>query len=172
MRRSIRLAGVTTSIVIGLLLIVGFVLIVSYSDIFIVERSYRTKEKASEDGAFERGWLPDYIPHSAANISLRRNRDVCFTDGSFDFAPSDSAAFAEAIRAAHSERYFGQVSLPGAASREATLIRAGYETYRVSRRDGSALFMVHAEHGHCVFATGGRVPEKTDRAKPHHMGGS
>jgi hypothetical protein len=130
-----------------------------YTD--IVERSYRTKEEASDDGAFERNWLPDYIPQSAINISIRRNRDVCITDGSFDFSPGDSEAFSEAIQSAHSGRCFGGVSLSG-AGREATLIDAGYGAYRVSRRDGSALFLVHPEQGHCVFATGGRVPEEAD----------
>lgn len=156
MRRSVRLAAVAATIVIGLLLIAGLVAIVSYSD--IVERSYQTKEEASEDGAFERGWLPDYIPQSATRISVRRNRDVCVTEGSFDFARSDFVAFSDAIRSADSGKVWGGIGAPKGWKED--LIEAGYKAYKVSRKDGSALFFVHPEQGHCVFATAARVPRE------------
>jgi hypothetical protein len=66
----------------GLCVLAFFVLLVAgCSETF--ESRYSDWQKAQKDGAFERGWLPDWLPPSAADI--REIHDLDTNAGAFSF---------------------------------------------------------------------------------------
>jgi hypothetical protein len=61
-----------------------------------VER-YASLDAARADGAIQRGWIPDFVPPSAANIVEKHNIDTNETWGRFEFAASDAESFASSL---------------------------------------------------------------------------
>ena len=137
-------ASVLELLVVGLFLLMSGVLDIS-------ARSYRDKDDAFKDRAFERGWLPPVIPDSAKNISLEHNSDVSVTDATFDFRPEDFRAFTEAIHASDDGGRTHQVAL----LRENQLLREGYQRHEFNRGSYCCTFLIHPEQGRCEFAAGG-----------------
>jgi len=149
MRQIPKVAYIAASCVAALAVIGLLVLMTGAFD--IVERSYPNRETAFEDDAFDRGWLPEFIPQSATNILVKRNRDVCITDGSFDFWPNDFEAFTGAIRSSDNEDRKIRVAF----LRQKELVQAGYRVYEFNHRGGCATFLIHPELGRCEFTATG-----------------
>jgi hypothetical protein len=132
------------------LLVVGFLLLVT--GVFDIDnRSYPNRGEAFKDRAFERGWLPAFIPDSATNISLEHNSDVSVTNANFHFRPEEFQAFAEAIRASDDGERTHQVAL----LRENQLLSEGYQRHEYNRGSYCCRFLIHPEQGRCEFAAGG-----------------
>ena len=58
-----------------------------------VSSNYSTRADAEADRLFTRGWLPEIIPPSSHNISMRNDLDLNVSNGEFSFDPSDYGAF-------------------------------------------------------------------------------
>ena len=112
----------------------------------IDKRSYHTKTEAAEDHLFDRGWLPAFIPVSATNIKVVNNLDINTSIGSFDFAPEDFTAFADAIHASNDG-----TSKHGSNSRMQELTQAGYEDYDFSDRRACWRFLIQPQQGRCEY---------------------
>lgn len=59
----------------------------------IVSSNYATYEQAREDELFLRGWLPEILPVTATNISIRNNLDLNASTGHFEFPAEDISNF-------------------------------------------------------------------------------
>lgn len=59
----------------------------------VVTHTYPTLADAKKAGLFERGWLPDLLPLSAANIRTSNDLDINTSEGRFDLSPADMALF-------------------------------------------------------------------------------
>jgi len=57
----------------------------------VVESSYPTLGSARRDHLFERGWLPDVLPPSSAQIAVSNNLDLNTSWGSFELHPGEWA---------------------------------------------------------------------------------
>ena len=149
MRRPVKLVVTTAACVGGLLLVSLFVMMSGVFD--ITERSYRSKEDAIRDRAFERGWLPAFIPQSATEITLEHNSDVSLTYGTFQFRAEEFLKFTEAIHSSDDgDRKHGVALL-----REEQLLREGYKIFNYNHGDYCCRFLIHPEQGRCEFAAGG-----------------
>ena len=144
----------TVASVLGLLVVGLFLLVVGVFD--ISSRAYGSKVDAFKDRAFERGWLPAFIPDSATNISLEHNSDVSVTNATFDFRPEDFRGFIEAIHASDDGERTHSVPL----LRESELLREGYQRYEYNRGSNCCRFLIHADQGRCEFAAGGLFKSK------------
>ena len=71
----------------------------------VVTQRHATLADAKSHGAFERGWLPPFLPDSARAIVERNNLDSNTGTGSFDYDLPERAA------------YIGRLSGAGAVSR-------------------------------------------------------
>lgn len=58
-----------------------------------VPLNYSTRAEAEAESHFARGWLPEIIPSSSRNISMRNNLDLNTSNGEFSFDPSESGVF-------------------------------------------------------------------------------
>jgi hypothetical protein len=59
---------------------------------FEIQRTfYASYEEAKKSGAFERGWLPEYLPRSAKNIHEEHNLDTNQGWAEFEFDVKDIA---------------------------------------------------------------------------------
>jgi len=67
-----------------------------------VPLNYSTRAEADADGLFARGWLPDIIPPSSRNISMRNDLDLNISNGEFSFEQSDHDAFVSLLERASS----------------------------------------------------------------------
>jgi len=54
---------------------------------------YATLQEAHAAGAFQRGWLPPYLPESTRTITETNDLDRNLGAGSFEFSPADYPAF-------------------------------------------------------------------------------
>lgn len=54
---------------------------------------YFNRADAEAEDRFARGWLPEIIPPSSREISMRNNLDLNTSTGEFSFDPSDYDAF-------------------------------------------------------------------------------
>jgi hypothetical protein len=68
------------------------------------EQTYATLREARSDHLFERGWLPDVLPPSTVDITIRTNLDLNTATGSFRFSSSEGGAFSAATRVGGDER--------------------------------------------------------------------
>lgn len=59
-----------------------------------VALEYSTKAAAAADSPFARGWLPDIIPASSREISMRNDLDLNLSYGDFSFDARDHDLFA------------------------------------------------------------------------------
>lgn len=55
----------------------------------IVERSFSTYADAEKDGAFVQGWLPDFLPLSATEITYEADLDTSMVRVAFNFNVKD-----------------------------------------------------------------------------------
>lgn len=55
--------------------------------------NYSTRAKAEAESIFARGWLPEIIPPSSCNISMRNDLDLNNSKGEFSFDPLDHEVF-------------------------------------------------------------------------------
>jgi len=152
MRRFLPLVGLMALCAFALTAIGGFVftLVVMYGGLDI-ERTYSTRADALKDQAFERGMLPDFIPQSATNISIKYISDVCVTNGIFRFRPDDYQEFVKAIHSSDDgDRRHGIAVL-----REGDLLREGYKNYYYNHGSTCCRFLIHPEQGRCEFSAGG-----------------
>ena len=58
-----------------------------------VQLNYSTRVDASAESLFARGWLPDIVPASSRNISMRNDLDLNISNGEFSFQQSDHDVF-------------------------------------------------------------------------------
>lgn len=58
-----------------------------------VPLSYATRGEAEAERLFARGWLPEVIPPSSRNISMRNDLDLNISNGEFSFDPLDHEPF-------------------------------------------------------------------------------
>jgi hypothetical protein len=58
-----------------------------------VPLNYSTRADANAESLFARGWLPEIIPPSSRNISMRNELDLNISNGEFSFEQSDHDAF-------------------------------------------------------------------------------
>lgn len=98
-----------------------------------VTTRFATLAEAKSKGAFERGWLPPFLPNSAIAIVERNNVDLNTGTGSFDYDLSERSAYFERLSNA------GAVSLPAGDSDILTITinRSRWEI-RLPRTSGSA----------------------------------
>jgi hypothetical protein len=69
--------------------LMSIVILVGY---FEIQRTfYASYEEAKKSGAFERGWLPEYLPRSAKNIHEEHNLDTNQGWAKFEFDVKDIA---------------------------------------------------------------------------------
>ena len=59
----------------------------------VVSTTYSTYEEAKADNLFNRGWLPEFLPKSAKNITLKNNLDLNTSIGEFTIDLKDSKGF-------------------------------------------------------------------------------
>jgi hypothetical protein len=79
---------------LGVLCLAAVVSRCSYDD--VVTASYASRSEARESGAIDRGWIPAWMPESAADIREAHALDTNCRWGLFNFSPTD----AEHIRSA------------------------------------------------------------------------
>jgi hypothetical protein len=94
-----------------------------------VKLDYSTRADAEAASPFARGWLPDIIPPSSRNISMRNNLDHNISNGKFDFDPADYGAFVTQLE------------------RVSTQDVDGLFAYRY----GDWTFWINTEQNHCRF---------------------
>lgn len=58
-----------------------------------VPLNYSTRSEAEAESLFARGWLPEIIPQSSRNISMRNDLDLNISNGEFSFDQSDHDEF-------------------------------------------------------------------------------
>jgi len=58
-----------------------------------VPLNYSTRAEAEAESLFARGWLPEIIPPSSRNISMRNDLDLNTSNGEFSFDPSEHRVF-------------------------------------------------------------------------------
>ncbi len=68
-----------------------------------VPLNYATRAEAEAESGFARGWLPDIIPPSSHDISMRNDLDSNVSNGEFSFDPSDHDTFVAQLERAPSE---------------------------------------------------------------------
>jgi len=112
----------------------------------IVERTYQTKEDAVSDRLFERGWLPEFIPDSATNISVTNNVDINTSRGTFDFLPADSNEFIDAIQNSNDD-----TSRHGTDPEMQHFKDSGYLSFNYSDRGACWVFLIHPDNGKCEY---------------------
>lgn len=104
--------------------------------------------KAARDAQlFERGWLPDFLPASAANIEISNDLDLNISSGSFDFDPrqySDFSSRTETYRPVDNpfENYEGRVS---------KMLGQGYEPRTFADAGEIWVFFCHIRRGRCKY---------------------
>jgi hypothetical protein len=59
----------------------------------VVSDKYATYELAQQDRLFDRGWLPDIVPNSAAQIEVNNDLDTNTSEGSFRIDESQLTEF-------------------------------------------------------------------------------
>lgn len=73
--------------------ILAAVLITGCDDSASLSYSTRAEAEAESESPFARGWLPEIIPASSFNISMRNDLDLNISEGEFSFLRSDYDAF-------------------------------------------------------------------------------
>ena len=63
-----------------------------------VQLNYSTRTDASAESLFARGWLPEIVPASSRNISMRNDLDLNISNGEFSFQQSDHDAFVSQLK--------------------------------------------------------------------------
>ena len=58
-----------------------------------VPLNYSTRAAAEAESPFARGWLPEIIPPSSRQISMRNDLDLNIANGEFSFDPSEHDVF-------------------------------------------------------------------------------
>jgi len=67
-----------------------------------VPLNYSTRHEAEAESLFARGWLPEIIPPSSRDISMRNDLDLNISNGEFSFNPADHDGFVENLKRASS----------------------------------------------------------------------
>ncbi len=68
-----------------------------------VPLEYSTRAEAEAESLFARGWLPEIIPASSENISMKNDPDLNISNGGFQFDPADHDQFVKHLKRAASE---------------------------------------------------------------------
>lgn len=63
-----------------------------------VPLNYSSRAEAAAEGIFARGWLPDIVPSTSRNISMRNDLDLNISNGEFSFEHSDHDAFVSQLK--------------------------------------------------------------------------
>lgn len=58
-----------------------------------VRLEYATKAEAESESLFARGWLPEIIPPSSRQITMKNDLDLNVSEGEFKFDATDHEAF-------------------------------------------------------------------------------
>ena len=113
-----------------------------------VTNRYETLAEARADGLFERGWLPDVLPPSAYDISVRNNLDLNTSEGRFSFAAEDFSRLDERL-ASLSEQ--AEASLGPLADAVSTRTGEEYSVYRYRESGRQWAFQCMPEQGYCRY---------------------
>jgi hypothetical protein len=90
-------------------------MVVSYLLLFepdVTSESYSTFGEAEQAGLFRRGWLPSYIPRSAASIAETHDLDTNERCASFSIAASDRDTFVAMLTDRGFRRASASISSP------------------------------------------------------------
>lgn len=71
-------------------IITGIALLFIFMTRDTYENHFADYEHMKASGLMEKGWLPDYIPHSATDINERHNIDTNVVNMSFKYNPADT----------------------------------------------------------------------------------
>jgi hypothetical protein len=96
------LSGVAIA-VFGIVLVYMAVLVI-FND--SATSRYATMAEAHADQLFDRGWLPEILPGSTANIEINNNLDLNSSWGSFEISPDDLDAFKGHLYLISYKKYF------------------------------------------------------------------
>ena len=67
-----------------------------------VPLNYSTRAEAEAESLFVRGWLPEIIPPSSRDISMRNDLDLNISNGEFSFDATDHDGFVTNLKRASS----------------------------------------------------------------------
>ena len=109
---------------------------------------YQTLAEARADGVFERGWLPDVLPPSAYDISVRNNLDINTSEGRFSFALEDFPQFEERLKSLSEQAEESSRPLAVAVSRQTG---ERYSVYRHREAGREWAFQCMSEQGYCRY---------------------
>ena len=127
----------------------------------VVTSEYPTRADAEAKSLFARGWLPDFLPVSTANIVTHNNLDINTSWGEFRFEPSELDAFLARLTAGGEiPRHRSFDPLRKILKRHGS---QDYRRYLSSNENHTWLFLVDPVKGHvfyCMwpngrFSTGG-----------------
>jgi hypothetical protein len=106
------------------------------------ESHYPDVAAARRAGALDRGWLPEFLPADATDISEEHNIDTNVTWGCFSIL-GDPAAFRQALQAYGASRVAGPLGPPSLFGQPKwwppSMDEPGTEVYRVQEASGSQL---------------------------------
>ena len=94
-----------------------------------VPLKYSSRAKAQAEGVFARGWLPEIIPPSSRQISMKNDLDLNLSDGDFRFD------------ATHHDAFIGQLA------RTPSEDRSGFSAYSFE----DWIFWISDSKDHCRF---------------------
>ena len=108
-----------------------------------VPLNYSTRAEAEAESLFARGWLPEIIPPSSRDISMRNDLDLNISNGAFSFDAADHDGFV-----AHLER--------SPSRDEGGSTAYAYEDW---------IFWIYGDKNHCRFSM-----HLTQNEKPSEQG--
>ncbi len=68
-----------------------------------VRLEYATRADAEDEPVFARGWLPEIIPPSSSEITMKNDLDLNMSQGGFKFDVADFDAFVKQLTRIHSQ---------------------------------------------------------------------
>jgi hypothetical protein len=96
-----------------LLTLTSLMLVVIFMSYFEIQRTfYANYDEAKKSGAFERGWLPKYLPRSAKNIHEVHNLDTNQGWAEFEFDVKDIAKMESQCQLSEKTRMNKKFSCP------------------------------------------------------------
>ena len=121
--------------------------IVAIAGCDLVATNYDSIAEARNDRVFERGWLPDILPHSTTRIRVSNDLDLNVGEGEFSYAPSDAPRFHAQLRAKPPDK------VP--FSDWDTFVRRhasdGYSVHSYLANGTTWVFLCHEGKGRCVY---------------------
>lgn len=130
------------------------------------ESSYHTLADARNDGAIDRGWIPDYLPPTSRDIHEIHRIEHSKTWRSFEFLPSDSESLRRTLKSLDKSQLAGmRIEHPGVSWWPAEfdgdldverVNQEGYELFGVdeptsANRTSAYLFMIDWSKGRAFY---------------------